>query len=621
MVFEPRKQFVHSVWVNKNVPFRIRFVRETLKRSNTDMEPLELLREELAENDTAKRRESLKRLCDVAKALGPDNTRSKLVPFIAERVDDDDEVLFQLATQMGELGPLVGGPEHGACLLPTLEQLCQVEETVVRDAAVKSICSVVGSLPDAVGQGSALPLVSRLANGDWFTAKVSACGLIASVYAKATAAGRQQLLQLYCSQLAKDDTPMVRRAAAKELGAVCAAVEGAEQLAKIIPLYKDLAMDDQNESVRLLALEQSAKLANSLKNVSPVLAVVKPQFQDLSWRVRNSVVKNFGELCNSCGAEVATNELSPLLPALLVDPEAEVRLSICEQLVDVCGVIGAAEFRNTCMTALMTIAEQPDEDPRIKAAAASAIMFAAPKLGKDFLSSEKMMPFVKKLVNQPTNPTEVTVKVLPHMSDILSNLDMDGIQSFCIDVLVKMLNPDPETGFDWRARAAAARALPVAAKELQKGGVSPETFYEKNKIFDAFFEMLNDRVSQVRIACAEAVGTFNKVLGSEWTGSTALPYITQFSQDMSYLRRIAAMKAVTALASDKSLTLPCLRLYQVGLGDKVANVRVAALQGLTDAYQHVQAGNMEEITATVKKMINDEDEDVRNYAGIFLNGL
>jgi hypothetical protein len=29
--------------------------------------------------------------------------------------------------------PLVGGPDHGDCLLPLLEQLASMEETVVRD--------------------------------------------------------------------------------------------------------------------------------------------------------------------------------------------------------------------------------------------------------------------------------------------------------------------------------------------------------------------------------------------------------------------------------------------------------------------------------------------------------
>ena len=132
----------------------------------------------------------------------------------------------------------------------------------------------------------------------------------------------------------------------------------------------------------------------------------------------------------------------------------------------------------------MAIAEQQDEDPRIKASAANVIMFAGPKLGKEYLSSDSVMPFVKRLVNDHGNSMEVTTKVLPHIDEMIGNLNVESVQTFCKDVLMKML--DANEGFDWRARAAAAKALPIAAKELQKGGVSPDTFFEKTNCLMRF---------------------------------------------------------------------------------------------------------------------------------------
>ena len=263
--------------------------------------PIQLFKDELGSIDISKRRESMKRLVDVAKAAGPDAAREKLIPFIQDRIDDDDEVLFEMATQMGELGGHVGGPDRASILLQPLEALCNVEETVVRDAAAQSICKIIDILPDQIAQGTAVPMVVRLANGDWFTSKVSSCALVASAYAKSNGSGKQQLLQLFCTQLAKDDTPMVRRAVAKQLGAMSQVVEEQEQRAKLLPLYKEMVMNDQNETVRLLALEQSPTIAAALKDVGFVLDVIKPQFQELSWRIRNSVTKGLGELANACG--------------------------------------------------------------------------------------------------------------------------------------------------------------------------------------------------------------------------------------------------------------------------------------------------------------------------------
>ena len=55
---------------------------------------------------------------------------------------DQDEVLLALAEQLGTFTPLVGGKEHVHCLLPPLESLATVEETIVRDKAVDSLRNI-----------------------------------------------------------------------------------------------------------------------------------------------------------------------------------------------------------------------------------------------------------------------------------------------------------------------------------------------------------------------------------------------------------------------------------------------------------------------------------------------
>ena len=62
-----------------------------------------------------------------------------------------------------------------------------------------------------------IPLIKRLSTGDWFTSRTSACGLYADAYKNATATSQEELRNMF-RQLATDDTPMVRRAAATNLG-------------------------------------------------------------------------------------------------------------------------------------------------------------------------------------------------------------------------------------------------------------------------------------------------------------------------------------------------------------------------------------------------------------------
>ncbi len=82
----------------------------------------------------------------------------------------------------------------------------------------------------------------RLAAGEWFTARISACGLFAVGYPKASAALKTELRQLY-SQLCHDETPMVRRAAAQKLGGFAKAVEQEFVAQELMPLFNDLFQD------------------------------------------------------------------------------------------------------------------------------------------------------------------------------------------------------------------------------------------------------------------------------------------------------------------------------------------------------------------------------------------
>jgi serine/threonine-protein phosphatase 2A regulatory subunit A len=111
-----------------------------------DLYPIAVLIDELKNDDVQLQLNSIRRLKTIALALGEERTRKELVPFLEESKDDEDEVLQAVAEELGDFVPHVGGPQHAHCLLPVLEAVSIVEETVVRDAAVASLCKVCKAL-------------------------------------------------------------------------------------------------------------------------------------------------------------------------------------------------------------------------------------------------------------------------------------------------------------------------------------------------------------------------------------------------------------------------------------------------------------------------------------------
>lgn len=183
-------------------------------------------------------------------ALGIERTRTELIPFLTETIYDEDEVLLALAEQLGQFISLVGGPEYAYCLLPPLESLATVEETVVRDKAVESLRAVAQQHSPADLETHFVPLVQRLTAGDWFTTRTSACGLFSVCYPRVSAQIKAEL-RSHFRALCQDDTPMVRRAAATKLGELAQVVEQEYLKSDLIPMFVNLAQDEQ---VRLLLI-------------------------------------------------------------------------------------------------------------------------------------------------------------------------------------------------------------------------------------------------------------------------------------------------------------------------------------------------------------------------------
>lgn len=66
----------------------------------------------------------------------------------------------------------------------------------MREKAVQSLRLLAREHTDKDLQEQVFPLVRRLAAGDWFSSRASACGLFAVVYGRLDASSRQEILSL-----------------------------------------------------------------------------------------------------------------------------------------------------------------------------------------------------------------------------------------------------------------------------------------------------------------------------------------------------------------------------------------------------------------------------------------
>jgi serine/threonine-protein phosphatase 2A regulatory subunit A len=254
----------------------------------TNMGPLELFSSQMEHGSTEAKVDAMKRLSTVAFALGVDVTLSDMVPYLQtvamKQPPHEDEILLIMAAQLQYLVPqLLSTSTQCLSLLPILERLATMEETVVREEAVKATNHICPYICDAEHARSLSSMTKRLVAADWFTAKVSAAGICPTLY-KTT---HEEELRFIYRDLCQDETPMVRRAAAQHLGSFLNLLT-LDQCRELQPILEALCSDEQ-DSVRLLAV---ASLANMQEAAFPpewttqaLLPLLKQGSTDLSWYV------------------------------------------------------------------------------------------------------------------------------------------------------------------------------------------------------------------------------------------------------------------------------------------------------------------------------------------------
>ncbi|XP_074256670.1 serine/threonine-protein phosphatase 2A 65 kDa regulatory subunit A beta isoform isoform X3 [Saimiri boliviensis] len=423
--------------------------------------PIAVLIDELRNEDVQLRLNSIKKLSTIALALGVERTRSELLPFLTDTIYDEDEVLLALAEQLGNFTGLVGGPDFAHCLLPPLENLATVEETVVRDRAVESLRQISQEHTPVALEAYFVPLVKRLASGDWFTSRTSACGLFSVCYPRASNAVKADIRQHFRS-LCSDDTPMVRRAAASKLGEFAKVLELDSVKSEIVPLFTNLASDEQ-DSVRLLAVEACVSIAQLLSQddlETLVMPAVRQAAEDKSWRVRYMVADKFSELQKAVGPKITLNDLVPAFQNLLKDCEAEVRAAAAHKVKELCENLPIDDRETIIMNQILPYIKElvSDTSQHVKSALASVIMGLSTIVGKENTIEHLLPLFLAQLKDECP---EVRLSIISNLDCVNEVIGIHQLSQSLLPAIVELAEDAK-----WRVRLAIIEYMPLLAGQL-----------------------------------------------------------------------------------------------------------------------------------------------------------
>ncbi|KAI6162199.1 armadillo-type protein [Pisolithus thermaeus] len=573
-----------------------------------DIAPIAVLIDELRSEEVQLRLNAIHSIPTIALALGPDRARNELIPFLQDSVDDEDEVLLALAEELGRnFEEYIGGPQYAHVLLGPLENLSAVEETLVRDKAAESIAKIAGVLSPLQVEEYYIPLLKRLSQGEWFTSRTSSAALYAPVYQKVSPALQEELRKGFAA-LGADDTPMVRRAAARSLGAFVKTLSKQHVLTDGLPIYRRLHGDDQ-DSVRLLTVEDLITIAQQLtpqEIKEQLLKQIRVTVSDKSWRVRYMAATHFNELAEAVGVELVREELIGQYVQLLKDNEAEVRTAAAGQIPGFSKLLDREVILARIIPCVRDLSH--DTSQHVRAALANQISGLAPLLGRE-ATVENLLPLFLHLLKDEF--PEVRLNVISKLQTVNGVIDIELLSDSLLPAILELAEDK-----SWRVRQAIIEYIPLLATQLGK------PFFDE-QLGNLCMSWLGDTVFSIREAATINLKKLTEVFGVEWARVAIVPKVMGMGQHPNYLYRMTTVQAIATISP--SLTLPIIQseiispLLQLA-ADPIPNIRFnvsKALEILATTLSSTAEGQefiKQKVVPALEQQKNDADADVRYFS-------
>lgn len=562
-----------------------------------------LLQEDLKDDDTENVIASINRLLTVALAMGPQRTREELLPFLHAFDENNEEALSAIARQLGDFVEFVGGVEHAPLLLPLLEKLASAEETVIRDAAVESFAKVIPKLSADSVAATLVPTVKRLAQGEWFTNRISACALLPMIYPRLNASLQDENRQLYIT-LSHDETPMVRKAAFIATGALAVTYKKEHVRSDILPALKTLS-EDGADSTRVYLVDCVIAVAAVFAGdeyAEAVAPVVEAAGEDSSWRVRSKFAKQMDKLCEASGPAIGSQFLLPAYIKLLKDNEGEVRTGAMSSLLGVCKSSDPLAFKSQVLPHFVTFST--DGTNAVRVAFSEGLVDVCPVLGKD-VTLTHFLPIILRLLKD--DDADVRLNIISKVDVLSKVLDPDQLSQTVVPAVLEMAQDAK-----WRVRLSVMEKLTHIGKQL---GI---VMFEKT-LRDVILAGLADSVYAVRTASCEQIRVMFDAFGVEWGIKKLLPSIFDiYEKAINYLHRMVPVVVIghvaTIIPVETSVEF-ALPILLKACKDPVSNIRLCAARTLEKMIPTLDSTLVQtRIKPLLLEMKTDADSDVQYFS-------
>jgi serine/threonine-protein phosphatase 2A regulatory subunit A len=548
--------------------------------------------ENLKSDDVKKRLSSVQNLNTIAEVFGVEKTRTKLLPFLKEFKDDEEEILIQLAIQLKYLGDKICETENFvADIIPYFYICFNYEDMSVIEEAARSLNYLVKKYN--LVHESIIVLAKKLQQTG-FTKCIIASIIIVSELNEFIPLKYQGEVNKIITESVESKITIIRKYAAKYIRFLLAENGAYNSLA--LKSLKTLSKDSQ-DIVQVLTTETlCSHLHSKLFFNSSIYPIIQTLYLEISWRIKYAITNGLYNILSSVQNNTKKEILKYFL-SYLQDEEPEVSIAAFKILKKIHNLI-EPEFIIENLLKIMKWAKE-QKNLQIKKMAASSLPYLSLTLGKNNTNKylkEIIMEYLKD------NQSCVQSEILENLEPLTETLSFETIYSMISPNLSKLINDN-----DWNIRKSSIQTYEILLKKNQKD----------EEIIKSIRERLCDRVFEVRNATIEMLAKVSRHLGSDFADNFALPIFFVFHSDGNYLYRLNYLFGINVIYDYLSPDVQkreILNIVKLGK-DRVSNIKLNAVLSLLKIY--VKKEN-EEIKENLLKMVqNDKQTEDHDLGQIY----
>ena len=596
--------------------FLIGFVEEYYKSDN--FKKASLIIDSLKSDNQPIRVFCAKKLTDLGNILGIIRIEDELIPFITDLIlnfENDGEVLTEYSNQILNLLKILKMNNRLSFIgIRSLEILSGNDDEIVRQNAINNLSKLIELLDEQIITNEIFPLMKRLIENDLKT-KMSCCYLFPVVYPKLENQDiKKELLQVY-SEISKDESPSVRRAAADNIKFFCKVQEN-EVINLLFKLYNEF-IQDPVDIVKIYTIQSTPYLLSRLSNNNQenlILNFTKSMAEEKAWRVKYSAIECISKISENISIASFEKKYVSILMLFLKDPEPEVKCAVLNYFDKFINLISINNFKLNFLPLFKNISN--DNNIHVRSSYANTLLKCIPYFRQDEQLINNIIPIMNKFLKDEI--VEVQYATVENIDKIisLSKNDDSMIEKYIMPIIKEGMSEDKK----WRFRYIIAENILKIINEIDKEII-------KKYFLDIIIKLFSDHAYEIRLIVWKIIEKLVNVMDNDFMEGKIWEIQKEQIKSSNYILRISSMKSIDYLKNyyKKEFIQNTIIPHIINniKGDKIPNVKFSACEVLSSLVIFI---NKEE---TSKKIVesflngffNDKDEDVVFFSKSAFNEL